>query len=146
MTQADPAWPHKFDVAVNPKIRRPLMLFLVLAIVALIFYIGAALFDAYRYSQAKESLVPHMSALAAQGVPEAVAWMVKNAEGYYKTPEGQVQLKNAAEAGHPQSMFFYASLHRKDNPDLAKEYLKKAADAGYARAVRMMGKWKQRLD
>lgn len=146
MTQADPTWPHKFDVAINPEKRGPLIALLALAIAGVILYIGAELFDAYRYDQAQESLVPHMSALAAQGVPEAVAWMVKNEDGYYNTPEGKAQLKLAAEAGHPQSMYFYASLHRLNNPDLAKDYLQKAADAGYARAVQMMVKWNQRAD
>ncbi|WP_153785387.1 hypothetical protein [Pseudomonas sp. EMN2] len=146
MSQAEQPWPHKFDVAINPAARRPLMIMLGFGLLAVVLYIGISLLDGYRYSQEQESLVPRMSELAVQGVPEAIAWMIKNKEGYYNTPEGKAQLKLAAEAGHPQSMFFYASIHRKDNPDLAKDYLQRAADAGYPRAVQMMEKWKHRTD
>ena len=144
MSQTEQTWPHKFDVAINPAARRPLMYFGGLTVLAVILFIGGGMFEDYSRTQQTKSLVPHMSALATKGVPEAVAWMTMNEEGYYKSPEGKAQLKLAAEAGHPQSMFFYASLNRRENPDLAKEYLQKAAEAGYAPAVQMMDKWEQR--
>jgi len=143
MTQTEQTWPHKFDVAVNPAARRPLMYFGGVVALAVILFVGGGILEDYSRTQQTKSLVPHMSALAAKGIPEAVAWMTKNEEGYYMSPEGKAQLKLAAEAGHPQSMFFYASLNRRENPDLAMDYLQKAAAAGYASAVRMKDKWEQ---
>lgn len=76
-----------------------------------------------------------MAQLAAQGKPEAVAWMVMH-DGIYGSDTQLQTLKVAAETGSPRSMYVYGlALRLQKYEQGALEYIRRAAAEGYPDAV-----------
>lgn len=77
-----------------------------------------------------------MSALAAQGKPDAAVWMMERDADFVSTDPQFSALRKAAESGHPQSMYMYSKVLKWQRDELAAQnMLAKAAELGFPPAV-----------
>lgn len=136
MTALSKDWPHKSPILIDPSKKKQLFLLLVLAVCTVVFALkGYDIIDYYVTKHNREVLRPQMAQLAAQGKPQAIAWMVTNDPAFIAGDKFDA-LKAAAESGDPQSMFLYAQvLKYRNDENGAREYINKAAAEGYPKAV-----------
>jgi hypothetical protein len=136
MTTLSTKWPHKAPVLIDPSKKKGIFIFLVMVAVTVVFvFKGADIVDHFVTAHNRDVLRPQMAKLAAQGKPEAVAWMVIN-DPTFRADGNFDSLKAAAETGNPQSMFLYAQVlkYQKDEQG-AYGYIIRAAAEGYPEAV-----------
>lgn len=135
------AWPHKAHIVINPAKKRDLAIFsaAILAL-ALVGFGCKPVAQYFIHNHERDVLLPQMSALAEQGKPEAVIWMLKNSSSALSAKQIAV-LQQAAEKGHPQSMFLYArALQIMNDAVGAKTWFERAAGEGYPEAILQLSK------
>jgi TPR repeat protein len=136
MTALSTKWPHKTPILIDPSKKTGIFVLLTAAAVAAVFaFKGNDIVSHFVTAHNQEVLRPQMAHLAAEGKPEAVAWMVRNDPAFRSDMHFEA-LKAAAEKGNPQSMFLYAQvLKYQKNQQGADEYIARAAAEGYPDAV-----------
>lgn len=136
MTTLSAKWAHKTPVLIDPSKKKGIFVFLALVAVAAVFALkGDDVISHFVTAHNRDVLRPQMAQLAAQGKPEAVAWMVMN-DPAFRSDTHFDALKAAAETGNPQSMFLYAQvLKYQKNEQGAHDYIVRAAAEGYPDAV-----------
>jgi hypothetical protein len=136
MTKLSVEWPHKTPVLIDPSKRKGIFVCLALIMATVVFALKLDdIISHFVTSHNREVLRPQMAQLAAQGKPEAVAWMVLN-DPDFRSDTNFNALKAAAETGSPQSMFLYAQIMQyQKNEKSAQDYLARAAAEGYPDAV-----------
>nr|WP_228857492.1 hypothetical protein [Pseudomonas syringae]QOQ33545.1 hypothetical protein [Pseudomonas syringae pv. actinidiae] len=141
MSSVSTQWPHKKPILINPSQKKGIAVFLVLIAVFTVFTLkGDDIIKYYVDSHNRDVLHPQMAQLAAQGKPEAVAWMMLNDPAFRSDSNYEI-LKAAAETGSPKSMFLYANvLKYQKNEQGAAEYMARAAAEGYPDAVLSLSK------
>jgi hypothetical protein len=144
----DTAWPHKRDfvILVNParrrKVIRHAVAWVVLAVAA--FELAGPDGLAAQWTRQKDAeasiakLQPVMSRLADEGKPDAIRWMVENVPG-----TDLHRLDPLVEKGDAQAMFALASREWKTDRPVAEQLVARAAEAGYAPAIKFQWRMKQ---
>lgn len=130
------AWPHKSNIVINPAKKRELTI-ISLAVLAFLL-MGYCLKPVGQYfiqKHERDLLLPQMSALAKQGKPDAVIWMLRHGSSGDLADQIPV-IQQAAEKGHPESMFLYGRvLQLKNDAAGAKFFFERAAGEGYPEAI-----------
>lgn len=137
MSTAEANWPHKSDIAINPAKRKGLIIaVVVMGALALLAFNQDKIVSHFVTGHERDLLMPKMSALAAEGKPEAVVWMMLNNPEFRAADPQYTALRKAAEEGHPHSMYLYSKVlkFQKDD-DGAKAFIARAAADGYPDAV-----------
>ncbi|MCF5382139.1 hypothetical protein GIW05_01200 [Pseudomonas syringae] len=129
-------WSHETPFLIDPAVKKQAMLFAPLLIICIVFLLkGEDIMNHFKNSHNRDLLLPQMAQLAAQGKPEAVAWMVLH-DGKYGSDTKFLTLKTAAETGNPQSMYLYGlALRSQKNEQGALDYIARAAAEGYPDAL-----------
>lgn len=142
MSAAEAAWPHKGNIVINPAKRKGLAIGVaVLGAFALLAFNQDKIVDHFVTGYERDLLMPKMSAFAAEGKPEAVAWMLLNSPDFRAADLQYTALRKSAEAGHPQSMYLYSNVLKfQKDEDGAKAFLARAAAEGYPPAVLYLAK------
>jgi hypothetical protein len=102
-----------------------------------IFFIGTqgSKIDAYFQDWQRSLIQSDMVALAEQGKPDAILWVIDYVPDL-RTPQDVEKIKSLADQGHAESMFRYSNyLSRKKDDAGSLAMLQKAADAGNPKAV-----------
>lgn len=126
LAAADTKGNHAMTVASSAKV------ICVLALIAI--WCAATSYCAYKKVSEMELIRPQMLALAEQGRPEAVLWLMDH------PGKGDVQkldaLRAAAETAHPESMYRYSvSLAYAGSHEESYLWLRKSAEQGFPAAV-----------
>lgn len=137
MSTTEANWPHKNDIAINPAKRKVLLIgAAVLGACTLLFFNLDKIVKPFLIEHQRDLLMPKMSALVAEGKPEAVVWMIFNSPEFRAADPHYNALRKAAESGHPRSMYIYAKFLRiQKDYEGSKAYLDSAAAAGYPPAL-----------
>lgn len=136
MNDVSVKWPHKTPILIDPAKKKGIVFCLAAVAVVTVFVLKSE--DVIKHfvtAHNRDVLRPQMTQLAAQGKPEAVAWMVMN-DSAFRSDTHFEALKAAAETGDPQSMFIYGQvLKYQKNEQGAHDYIVRAAAEGYPDAV-----------
>lgn len=137
MTTAHAEWPHQKDIAINPAKRKKLLATLIgLGAAALLLLNQDRIINHFVDAHRNALIRPAMSALAEQGKPDAVVWMMEHDAGFASADPQFSALRKAADSGHPQSMYLYSKVLKWQHDELAAQnMLAKAAEQGFPPAV-----------
>ncbi|MPQ71448.1 hypothetical protein [Pseudomonas sp. MWU12-2323] len=137
MSAAQASWPHKGHIAINPAKRKGFVISItVLGAFALLALNQEKIVNHFVTGYEHDLLMPKMSALAAEGKPEAVAWMMLNDPDFRAADTQYTALRKSAEAGHPQSMYLYSKVLKFQKDEVgAGAFLARAAADGYPSAI-----------
>lgn len=130
-------WPHKADIIFNPAKRVKLAICGAFLVGVFAFALNQSnIVDHFVEKREITLLAPQMAKLAAEGIPEAIAWMTLKDAAFREADKQFTALRHAAESGHPQSMFLYSGVLRfQGDAAGAESYLDQAAAMGYPAAI-----------